>query len=499
VSVRIGNEPGLKWWWVRTASRNSAQYGAVSMTWLRTTCAANAKRWRTLRWGSVLAAVVGLWAAVPVDLLSAQHARPVVYLVPIEGVIDLGLAPFVERSLDEAVASGAAAVILEIDTFGGRVDAAVQIRDALLRSKVKTVAFINKRAISAGALISLAAATIVMAEGGTIGAATPVQIGLPGAPAQPVEEKTVSYMRKEFRATAESRKRPPELAEAMVDADVEIPGVIAKGKLLTLTTEEALQQKLVDFRADTLEAVLKTLNLSEANVRRAEETWAESLVRVLTNPVVSSILIAVGMLGIIVEIQSPGFGVGGAFGLTSLALFLWGHWLVRLAGWEEVLLIGVGLILLLVEVFVIPGFGIFGALGIAALLSGLGLSLVGAGATWGVILFALGQVMLALLIAIAVALALLRVAPRLPFGRPLVLETGLTAESGYASAPEADRQWLGKRGTAASTLRPAGIAHFDHERVDVVTEGEFIETGEAIEVIRVDGNRIVVRSVQSEP
>jgi membrane-bound serine protease (ClpP class) len=428
----------------------------------------------------------------------APGAGPVVYVIPIEGVIDLGLAPFVERVLDEAAAAGAAAVILEIDTFGGRVDAAVLIRDALLRAKVKTVAFINKRAISAGALISLAAKTIVMAEGGTIGAATPVQVGLPGAPAQPVEEKTVSYMRKEFRATAESRKRPPLLAEAMVDADVEIAGVIEKGKLLTLTTEEALQQKLADFRADNMESVLDILGLADADIRRAEETWAESLVRVLTHPVVSSVLIAVGVLGIIVEIQSPGFGVPGAFGLASLALFLWGHWLVRLAGWEEVLLIGLGLIFLSIEVFVVPGFGIFGVLGILALLGGLGLSLVGTGATWSVVLYALGQVLVALLLAVVLALVFLRFMPRLPFGRRLVLETGLSAEAGYASPPEADHRWLGKRGTAASTLRPAGIAHFDHERVDVVTEGEFIEAGDPIEVLRVEGNRIVVRRIEQD-
>jgi membrane-bound serine protease (ClpP class) len=433
--------------------------------------------------------------AVPV----APSARSVVFVIPVEGIIDLGLAPFVERVLDEAAAAGAAAVILEIDTFGGRVDAAVQMRDALLRAKVKTVAFINKRAISAGALISLAAETIVMAEGGTIGAATPVQIGLPGAPAQPVEEKTVSYLRKEFRATAEARKRPPVLVEAMVDADVEHPGVIAKGKLLTMTTEEALQHKLVDFRADNMERVLEFLGLAEVEIRYASETWAESLVRVLTHPVVSGILIAVGTLGILFEIQSPGFGVPGAVGFSSLALFLWGHWLVRLAGWEEFLLIGIGLMLLAIEVFLVPGFGIFGGLGIAALLGGLGLSLVGAGATWAVILSAVGQVTLALLIAIAVALVFLRFAPRLPFGRPLVLETGLMAELGYASAPETDRRWLGKRGTAASTLRPAGIAHFNHERVDVVTEGEYIEAGAPIEVVRVEGNRIVVQPVQSNP
>jgi len=428
----------------------------------------------------------------------AESARPVVYVIPVEGVIDLGLAPFIERVLTEATQTHAAAVVLDIDTFGGRVDAAVLIRDALLQARVRTVAFVNRRAISAGALICLAAETIAMAGGGTIGAATPVQIGLPGGPAQPVEEKTVSYMRKEFRATAESRKRPPLLAEAMVDADVEIPGVIDKGKLLTLTTDEALQHKLADVRAETLDALLTALNLPDAEVRRMSETWAESLVRVLTHPIVSSILIALGVLGLIVEIQTPGFGVPGGLGLACLALFLWGHWLVQLAGWEELLLIAGGLLLLAIEVFVTPGFGILGALGIAALLGGLGLSLVGTGATWEVVLAALGQVLGALLLAIVAALALLRAVPRLPFGRRLVLETGLQAEAGYASAPEADRRWLGKRGVAASTLRPAGIAHFDHERVDVVAEGEYIEPGDPIEVLRVEGNRIVVRRIEQD-
>ncbi len=141
------------------------------------------------------------------------------------------------------------------------MDAAVVIRDALLNSRVQTVAFVNKRAISAGALIALPTEKIVMADGGTIGAATPVQMGQPGAPAQPVEEKTVSYVRKEFRATAEARKRPPLIAEAMVDADVEIPGLIEKGKLLTLTTEEALKHKIAEFRADTMEEVLNRWGL----------------------------------------------------------------------------------------------------------------------------------------------------------------------------------------------------------------------------------------------
>jgi membrane-bound serine protease (ClpP class) len=446
------------------------------------------------RWAVRLSIVaLGLFAVLGSNTFLFAQQTPVVYVAPIEGIIDLGLAPFVQRVLNQATDAGAAAVILEINTFGGRVDAAVLIRDALLNARVRTVAFVNKRAISAGALISLAAEKIVMTDGGTIGAATPVQMGQPGAPAQPVEEKTVSYVRKEFRATAESRKRPPLVAEAMVDADVEIPGLIQKGKLLTLTTEEALKHKIADFRAETIESVLKQLGLAGGEVRRASPNWAENLVRFLTHPVVSSLLITIGMLGIILELRTPGFGVPGGLGIISLALFFWGHWLVQLAGWEELLLVGSGLVLLAVEIFVIPGFGLTGVLGISSLLAGLSLSLIGAGATWEFVLRAMGRVIFSLLLALVASLALLRFLPRLPFGRRLILETGLPAGQGYASAPDSDRSWLGKSGTALSPLRPAGIAEIDGERVDVVSDGEFIGSGVPIVVTRVDGNRIVVR------
>ncbi len=424
-------------------------------------------------------------------------ARPVVYVVPIEGVIDLGLAPFVSRVLDEATRSGAAAAVLDIDTFGGRVDAAVQIRDALLESKLRTVAFVNKRAISAGALIALSTETLAMASGGTIGAAAPVQVGAPGAGAMPVQEKTVSYVRKEFGATAEARKRPQLLAEAMVDADVEVPGVIAKGKLLTLTTDEALKHKVADLRADTLDSLLQQLGLAGAEQRRPAPHWAEQLVRLLTHPVLSSLLISIGMVGILLELRTPGFGFAGAIGVASLALFFYGHWLVQLAGWEELLLVAVGLVLLAVEIFVIPGFGVVGALGIVVLLGGLALSLVGAGATTEMMFAAVSRIVIALVVALLAGLLLLRFFPRLPFANRLVLDADLGTGPSHGSAPETDQRWLGKRGRAASVLRPAGIAEFDHERVDVVADGVMIEAGETIEVIRVDGNRIVVRGAAS--
>src|SRR5687767_11203826 len=424
---------------------------------------------------------------VTASLLRAQSGKPIVYVAPIEGMIDLGLAPFVRRVLDEADKAGAGAVVLKINTFGGRVDAAVMIRDALVGAKVKTVAFIDKRAISAGALISLACHVIAMGDGGTIGAATPVQLGGQRAGTQPTDEKTLSYVRKEFRSTAEFRKRPLLIAEAMVDPDVAIPGLVEKGKLLTLTTNEALEHKLADFRADTVEEVLKRLGLEGAEVRRVSENWAEQLVRFLTHPILSSLLMTVGMLGIIVELRTPGFGVPGALGITSLALFFWGHWLVRLAGWEEVLLVALGLVLLAVEIFVTPGFGLTGIIGIVALLGGLSLSLVGAGATIALILGAITRVVVSLGIALAASIALLRFLPKLPFGRDLILNTGLGTAIGYASAPESDRQWLGKSGMAVSPLRPAGIADIDGTRVDIVSQGEWIEAGAPIEVIRVDG------------
>ena len=426
-------------------------------------------------------------------LSSAEKAPQVVYVAMIEGIIDLGLAPFVHRVLNEAAREKASAVILEINTFGGRVDAAVLIRDALLNAQVRTVAFVNRRAISAGALISLAAQNIVMADGATIGAATPVQMGQPGAGAQPVEEKTVSYVRKEFRATAETRKRPPLVAEAMVDADVAIPDVIEKGKLLTLTTEEALKLKVADFNVNSIEDLLKQLELPGAEIRRLSENWAENLVRFLTHPIVSSLLMTVGMLGIILEIRTPGFGIPGALGISSLALFFWGHWLVQLAGWEELMLFGAGLVLLFLELFVIPGFGIAGVAGIGALLAGLSLSMIGGGASWEYIIRAVSHVVFSLLLALLASLLMLRWLPRLPFGRRLILETGLGTGQMYASAPESDISWLGKQGMTISPLRPAGIAEIQDQRIDVVSDGEFIESEAPIIVTRVDGNRIVVR------
>lgn len=436
--------------------------------------------------GILAAATSAAWADPP-----NPSARKVAVVASIDGMIDLGLGPFVERVLREAEEAGAELVILEVNTFGGRVDAAVAIRDHLLRSHLPTVAFVNKRAISAGALISLAAERIAMAGGGTIGAATPVQAGQPGEPSRPTDEKTVSYVRKEFRSTADARGRPGLIAEAMVDPDVEIPGLIAKGKLLTLTTAEALEHGVADLEAADLPDLLGKLGLQDAEVRRLKENWAEHTVRFLTHPALASLLLTLALLGIAIELRTPGFGIPGLVGLLSLASFFWGHWLVALVGWEQVLLVIGGIVLIIVEVFVLPGFGVAGILGFIALAAGLTTSLFGAGASLAAIVSAVSRVAISAALAVVASLALLRFVPRLPAGRKLILASALGGGGGRSEPDLPSR--VGIVGTSVTPLRPAGIAELAGQRVDVVSEGEFVEAGEPVEVVRDHGDRVVVR------
>lgn len=438
-----------------------------------------------------LLALVALALTLALTRLAVAGPR-VVYVIPVRGEVDAGLAAFVDRSIGEAEKAGARALVLDIDTFGGRVDAAVLLRDRLLRTPVPTVAFIHPRAISAGALIALASERIAMSDGATIGAAAPITAA-PGAAPQPAGEKMVSYLRKEFRATAEQRGRPPEIAEAMVDADVAIPGLVAEGKLLTLTTWEALAHGIADFRANDIAGVLGHLGLETAELRRPSPNWAERLVGFLAMPMVGSLLLSIGTLALLVAVRSPEFGVAGIVGVACLALFFWARWLLRLVGWEEMALILTGSALLALEVFVIPGFGVAGVFGVILLFLGLTLNLVGQGVTPRALLDAVGQIALAAVLVLAGSIALLRVLPRLPFGRRIVLSTELSEGGGEARPSRGVPIQPGTRGIALSPLRPAGVADIQGARTDVVSEGEYVPSGEPIEVIRMDENRIVVR------
>jgi len=281
-----------------------------------------------MRWAT-LAFVCGLGlhalATPGPNIVPAPTGR--IMEIVVEGEIDLGLAAYLERVLDAA--QPGEGVVVRVNTFGGRVDAAVRIRDAMLRCKGRTLAFVDGRAISAGALITLGADRIYMVGGATIGAATPIT--LQGGEMKPVEAKVVSYFRKEMKATAEAKGRRGDLAEAMVDPAVEIPGLDGKDTTLTLTTPEAKKHGLIDGEAQTLAEALKAAGWP-ATTTKVNENWAEQVARTLSDSRISSLLMTIGMIGILIELWAPGHLLAGLVGAGCLLLFFFGHWVVHLAG-----------------------------------------------------------------------------------------------------------------------------------------------------------------------
>ena len=416
-----------------------------------------------------------------------------VYVIQISGVIEKGLASIVERQIKLAEESSAQAVIFEVNTPGGAVDAAGEIRDAIFNCSLPTYAFVNREAISAGALISLACEKVLMVPGSTIGAVTPVDLQ-----GKKASEKVVSYMRGVMRAIAEKRGRDPKIAEAMVDESIEIEGVIEAGKLLTLTSDEALKLNYADKIVDDMDAVLEFIGMPEAEIYEPSVNWSEKLVRFLTNPMISSLLLTLGFLGLIYEVTTQGWGVGGTVGLFALALFFGAQYLVNLANIMEILIFIVGVILLMIEIFVTPGFGLLGILGILAMIGSVIFSLVGNIPEVAIPEFRGAFQVLAssFLLTILLAIPLFKYVPRSRTFRKLVLDMEEKTAAGFRSSPVENERLLNQDGITLTTLRPSGTAKIAGRRVNVISEGEFIEQNSRIRVTRVEGSRIVVKKTE---
>lgn len=414
---------------------------------------------------------------------------PTVYRIAVSGTVENGLAPYVIRGLHEAKAAGAAAVYLDIDTPGGRIDAAERISDAVRASPIPVYAFVNPRAYSAGALIALSASRIYMRSGAVLGAATPVD-----GQGVKASGKIVSAMRAEFRALAEQRGLDPRIAEAMVDEGAGIPGVGKEGQVLTLSTAEAVRVGYAKASVADESEFLRDIGLPGARVVTVEPNWAEGLVRFITNPLVSPLLLSLGLLGLVFEIKHGAFGLGGVLSLASLGLFFGSSFLLGLAGWEEVLLLGLGLIALLVEVFILPGFGAAGILAIVAFGAAIVMAMVGGAPTTGDIAQAVAVLGASLVITVAVGYAWLRHLPSSGRFSGLFLRHSAPQSEGYISAlPRGDL--VGQEGIAVTDLRPAGTAQIGAERVDVVTEGEYVSQGTPVRVTRSEGYRHIVRGI----
>ena len=428
----------------------------------------------------------------------------VVYRVPIEGIIDLGLPPFIQRTLEDAESNEATAVIFDINTFGGRVDAATQIKDAILGADILTIAFINRRAISAGALISLSCEKIYMTGGGLIGAATAVDMtGKKGS------EKVISFMREEMASTAEKRGRSKEIARGMVDEELTFTHLVIggdsikvddiegrkDGKLISLTTEQALKYKIADGTAENMEALLDSLGYSSFKTIETTENWSEAIVRFLTNPVVASLLTTFGFLGILFELQSPGWGIPGFVGLACLILSLSASYIAQLATMSDMLFVLTGLALILLEVLVIPGFGIAGLGGIGLMIYGLYLLLL---PDIPVSEEVLGQAMDGFLIGLVGAVIgvvlLAKLMIKTKFWEQLTAPDTQKKEDGYSNTFGWE-SLQGETGIADTDLHPSGWVRVKDQRIFVVSEGEFIEEGKEIKILSVDGNRVLVREL----
>ena len=440
------------------------------------------------RWPLALAAA--LLALQPVSA-SAQQA--LVYRIPVTGTIELGLAPYIARGIEEAHAQRAAIIVLDIDTPGGRIDAAQQIVKAVTGSELPIYALVNTHAWSAGAIIALAADSIYMTPASSIGAATPVT----GA-GQKAPEKIVSAMRSEMRALAERRGLDPRIAEAMVDEELAIDGVIEEGKLLTLTAQESVQLAVAAAVVEDLDALLQRQQLAGAAVETVGINWAEQLVRFLSHPFVAPLLLSIGTLGIIIEIKTPSFGLAGLVGLVSLGAFFGSHLIVGLAGLEEVILLGVGLVALGIEVFVVPGFGVAGMIAILCIGSAIFLALIGNLPTWSDVTRASGILFTTAMIVVAAIYVLVRHLPRARRSRGNFLRAATDRAHGYIAGSTRD-DLVGLEGLALTDLRPSGTVKVGDERLDVVSDVGFVAKGRRVRVIRSESYRHVVEPIDEQP
>lgn len=443
---------------------------------------------------------VSLILVIAIATACAAQTPGSAWTLKFDGEIGRGTVSYLRQGISDAAHADALAVIIEFSTPGGHLDSMMSARDIILAAEVPTIAYVNREAYSAGALLAIACEKIYFAPGGVMGAATPVYFESGAMKEAP--EKIVSATRKLFAATAETRGRDPKIAEAMVDKDVEIEGLIESGKLLTLTSQEASQRGYSNGEVGSLEELLEANGLAESAVVHFSRRWIDSVVEGLTQSWVAALLITVGMLGLIVEMIVPGFGIPGIIGLTSLGLFFWSHFLVGLAGWESLLFLLAGLVAVLLEIFVFTAVD-FGAVGLVGLvLIGLGFytSMVGPFTEPAETMQAIGAVSAGLVLALVGTVLLVTRLPktRLRFGG-VILSQAITGRAFDRTKKRgATSPWAGRQGIAVTDLHPVGTGEFDGERVDVVCEEGFLEKGTPIVVTRDDGYRKVVRKRDKE-
>jgi membrane-bound serine protease (ClpP class) len=435
-----------------------------------------------------------LFAVFLLTFFTQASGQTTVFQFDIKDEISPGVARHVQKALTSAREQESDLILIRMNTYGGLLDAADSIRTALLNTKKPVIVYIDNNAASAGALIAIACNKIYMRKGSSIGAATVVTQN-----AEALPDKYQSYMRSMMRSTAEARGRDPRIAEAMVDARIAIPGINDSGKVLTFTSTEALQHGYCDGIAESIPEVLKQAGHSNYRLIVYESSLLDRFIGWLMHPAVSGVLILLMLGGLYYELQHPGIGLPLIVAISAAILYFAPLYLDGLAQNWEILIALAGIILIGLEIFVIPGFGIAGISGIVLLLFGLTTSMLrNDGLDYsGVSTYAFAESIATVLIGMAGALGLFLFASRIfsesPLFKKMVLSTEMTSSSGYSAA--IDLPSPGERGTTTTLLRPSGKVKIGDHVYTASSESGFIEANVEIEVIAVTGGNMVVREL----
>lgn len=454
-----------------------------------------------------LAAAPGPTTEAPRHATSANQDK-VVFVIPIEGVINPSLTYVVRRGIRQAANDDRVkAIVFDMHTDGGRLDVTEQIIRLIQNLDVPTYTFVNSRAFSAGAIISLATDHIYMAPNSVIGDAMPIMVSPMGGPQEmpeALEEKMVSAVAALIRGAAQHKGHDPLLAEAMVRRELEyaIDGEIIcpAGELLTLTNVEA--GRLFDGTpllsrgtVEDIETLIALEGLADSQIVQLTILPSEQFARWIE--ALSFIFLAGGLLGLYIEIRSPGFGLPGITGLLLLAVWFWGHHIAGLSGIMELALFMVGFGLLLAEVFVVPGFGLTGILGIAMMMGAIMLSMIEFAPAGPILPRQIDfmqplQTLMYTVLLTGLGVYLVTIfLPGIPVFRRLILSRSTDRAHGYQASDDTT-ELLGNQGTTLTSLRPAGAGLFGDRRLDVVSRGDFIEAGIPIVIVETHGNRIIV-------
>lgn len=436
----------------------------------------------------ILITFAGLFGAPTERTSAASDIGPAVYIVPVKQTVESGLQSFLERAFKEAKEAKAEHIILVVNTLGGKVINAADIGDLIRSSDIPTTVFVENKAMSAGTYIALNADQIVMQPGSTIGAAAVVD-SLGKLTDNP---KTISYWVSKMMAAAKENGRDDRIAAAMVDPNIslELKDKIGrdklKGDILTLSASEAEKVGYSDYTAKSVDEVVTWLGLEGRTQIELNPSIAENVARWLVNPIVMTILLILGIAGIVIEMFVPGLSFPGIIGVLSFGLYFFGHYVAGFAEVESVVLFVLGLGLLILEVFV-PSFGILGFLGSAALITGV---VIAASDPKSAFI----SIIVALFVAIIIITIFVRMNRVRGIWNKFILRDKLTTEEGYLSAEVKD-SLLGLEGVTITALRPAGTVQIGDERVDVVTSGEFVDAKRTVKVIKAEGTWVVVKEV----